>query len=60
MQSLCESCALMREIKTPKGSRFLRCQKSQSDPAYPKYPRQPVIQCAGYQKLQGNEPTPGR
>src|SRR5215471_11164350 len=31
-QSLCEKCALMREVVTPKGSRFLLCQLSQSKP----------------------------
>ncbi len=47
--SLCETCARMREVATPKGSRFLLCQLSQSDPAYPKYPPQPVVRCDGYQ-----------
>ena len=47
-QSLCESCAWMRDVVTPKGSRFLLCQLSQTDSAYPKYPPQPVIRCAGY------------
>jgi hypothetical protein len=48
--SLCETCASMREVITPKGSRFLLCQLSQADPAYPKYPPQPVVRCDGYQK----------
>jgi hypothetical protein len=47
-QSLCEICAWMREVTTPKGSRFLLCQLSKTDPAYPKYPRQPVVRCDGY------------
>lgn len=47
--SLCESCAWMREIVTPKGSRFLLCQLSQINAHYAKYPPQPVIRCAGYQ-----------
>jgi hypothetical protein len=38
----------MRDVVTPKGSRFLLCQLSQTDSAYPKYPPQPVIRCAGY------------
>jgi hypothetical protein len=49
IRSLCESCALRREVITPKGSRFLLCQLSKSDPAYPKYPQQPVVRCNGYQ-----------
>ena len=47
-RSLCETCALMREVVTPKGSRFLLCQLSKTDPAFPKYPPQPVVRCAGY------------
>ena len=54
--SLCETCAWVREVVTPKGSRFLLCRLSHTDPAYPKYPPQPVVRCDGYQK---NEPTEG-
>ena len=53
--SLCESCVRMREVITPKGSRFLLCQLSQTDPAYPKYPPQPVVQCDGYRKKDKTE-----
>ena len=53
--SLCETCALMREVVTPKGSRFLLCQLSQSNRDYPKYPRQPVVQCDGHQKKDKTE-----
>ena len=55
MRSLCETCASMREVITPKGSRFLLCRLSQTDPAYPKYPPQPVVRCAGYQQKDTNE-----
>ena len=48
--SLCETCALMREVVTPRGSRFLLCQVSQTVPSYPKYPAQPVVRCDGYRK----------
>jgi hypothetical protein len=56
VRSLCETCASMREIITPKGSRFLLCQLSQTSSDYPKYPPQPVVVCDGYQKT---EPTGG-
>jgi hypothetical protein len=49
MHSLCDRCAHMREVITPRGSRFLLCQLSTTDPAYPKYPPQPVVHCDGYQ-----------
>ena len=53
--SLCQTCALMREVITRKGSRFLLCQLSQTDPAYPKYPPQPVVRCEGHQKKEKTE-----
>jgi hypothetical protein len=55
IQSLCETCDLMREVITPKGSRFLLCQLSRSAPAFPKYPPQPVVRCDGYRPRDKNE-----
>ena len=46
--SLCETCQSLREVTTPKGSRFLLCQLSLGNPSYPKYPPQPVVRCDGY------------
>jgi hypothetical protein len=46
--SLCESCKHLREVRTAR-SRFLLCQLSVTNPAYPKYPPQPVVRCEGYQ-----------
>ena len=54
--SLCRTCSLMREIVTPKGSRFLLCRLSQSNPDHPRYRPQPIVRCAGYQqKVQTKE-----
>ncbi len=50
MQTLCESCQHLREVVTPKRSRFLMCLLSQTDPRWSKYPPQPVRNCAGYQR----------
>jgi hypothetical protein len=55
MRSLCETCASMREVLTPKGSRFLLCQLSRTDPAFPKYPPQPIVRCNGYRLRETNE-----
>jgi hypothetical protein len=52
IHSLCETCAWRREVVTPKRSRFLLCQLSQTNPAYPKYPLQPIVRCDGYQQKQ--------
>ncbi len=52
--SLCESCDRVREVLTPRGSRFLLCRLSAADPTYPKYPRQPVVRCRGYRRGEGS------
>jgi hypothetical protein len=48
-KSLCETCRFCKEVVTPKGSRFLLCRLSQSNPNFPKYPPQPVLQCSGHE-----------
>ena len=48
MPSLCETCGNVREVRTAR-SRFLLCELSLTNAAYPKYPPQPVVGCDGYQ-----------
>ena len=48
LQSLCETCDFMREIVTPKGSRFLLCRRAEVEPLYAKYPPQPLLRCQGH------------
>jgi hypothetical protein len=47
---LCADCLHARLIESSKGSQFLLCQLSQSDPSFPKYPRLPILACAGYSR----------
>jgi hypothetical protein len=46
---LCADCSFMRLIESARGSTFHLCGRSATDANYPKYPRLPVIQCAGYE-----------
>jgi hypothetical protein len=46
---LCDSCAHVRAVTSARGSTFLLCERSKSDPRYPKYPPQPVVRCAGFE-----------
>jgi hypothetical protein len=63
--SLCETCRHVREVHTPR-SRFLLCERSLTDPNYPKYPRQPVVRCPGYRageetgEPEAGDPAGGR
>jgi hypothetical protein len=59
MPSLCERCAHLREVRTPRGSRFLLCLLSQTDPRFPRYPPQPVVRCAGYREKGDAAGDPG-
>jgi hypothetical protein len=45
---LCAKCRFARRIESSRGSKFILCELSASDSTFPKYPRLPVIECAGY------------
>jgi hypothetical protein len=45
---LCGQCAFMRPMQNDRGSKFYLCERSATDPNFPKYPRLPVSECAGY------------
>jgi hypothetical protein len=47
---LCDSCAHQQEVRNTRGSVFSLCLLSRSDPAYPRYPRLPVLECDGYER----------
>lgn len=46
---LCDGCAHQRLVGTTRGSEFSLCERSRTEPAYPRYPRVPVLECAGFQ-----------
>ena len=45
---LCLDCCFSQRIRSARGSSFYLCELSRVDPAFPKYPRLPVLDCAGY------------
>ena len=47
---LCDRCRHQRVIRNTRGSSFSMCERSKSDPAYPKYPRLPVAECPGFEE----------
>lgn len=47
---LCPDCRHVKAITSDRGSTFLLCRKSAEDPRYPKYPPQPVVSCAGFER----------
>jgi hypothetical protein len=60
MQSLCETCRNVREVRTAR-SRFLLCELSVTNAALQKYPPQPVLRCDGFQSSEDarlDKPSP--
>ena len=52
---LCSSCAYQKVISTTRGSTFSLCLRAKDDPRYAKYPRLPVVRCAGHVPREGGE-----
>jgi hypothetical protein len=53
---LCATCRHARPVTSARGSTFWRCALSERDPRFPKYPRLPVLACAGYARDEGARP----
>jgi hypothetical protein len=47
---LCASCEHQQLVRNTRGSTFSLCRRSRDDPGYPRYPRLPVLACAGYER----------
>ena len=53
---LCADCIHAHTITSDRGSQFVMCQLSASDPKFPKYPRLPVLTCNGHKsRASGSE-----
>src|SRR5689334_9903285 len=58
---LCYSCLHSKVLESNRGSKFYLCQLALSDPGrFAKYPRLPVLCCAGYESSSSAKPTSGR
>jgi hypothetical protein len=58
-EGLCAVCQFARRIESARGSQFVLCERSHTDPAFPKYPRLPVTRCGGYVPKSGGDQQPG-
>lgn len=47
---LCATCAHQRLIHNTRGSTFSLCERSRTDPSFPRYPRLPVRECRGWEQ----------
>ena len=55
---LCATCEHARVITSDRGSRFYFCERSRTDPAFPRYPRLPVVACIGYDERSCTPSSP--
>jgi hypothetical protein len=53
---LCDSCRHCKRTTSARGSVFRLCRLHESDPRFAKYPRLPVLICAGYEKALSQGP----
>ncbi|HEX6457167.1 MAG TPA: hypothetical protein VF009_11695 [Solirubrobacterales bacterium] len=57
---LCDSCRHQRLVPNTRGSVFSLCERSRTDPAFPRYPRLPVLSCPGFEPRPAEGPeAPG-
>jgi hypothetical protein len=49
---LCASCAHARVVENDRGSRFYLCELAKTDPRFARYPRLPVVACAGWRRSE--------
>ena len=47
---LCAGCVHARLVVSGRGSRFVLCERSRTDPLFPRYPPLPVRTCAGFRR----------
>ncbi|MEA2314415.1 MAG: hypothetical protein QOI03_1107 [Solirubrobacteraceae bacterium] len=49
---LCDACMHQQLVANTRGSVFSLCRRSREDPDYPRYPRLPVRECAGFERRE--------
>ncbi|HMA27183.1 MAG: hypothetical protein ACM33U_04655 [Solirubrobacterales bacterium] len=47
---LCDRCRHQQLIRNTRGSEFSLCERSRTEPEFPRYPRLPVTGCSGFQE----------
>jgi len=54
---LCADCQHADRVHSARGSTFYLCRRAETDRAFARYPRLPVLRCPGYQ-LWAHTPAP--
>jgi len=56
---LCGACRHVRTVLSGKGSTFYLCERSRTDPRFPRYPPMPVVRCSGFEEGPSQEASGG-
>lgn len=56
---ICDSCRHQRIVRNTRGSVFSLCERSRSEPQYPRYPRIPVLECRGHELCESERADGG-
>ena len=61
---LCLTCRHVRVVQNAHSSTFYLCRRAEDDARFARYPRLPVLRCAGYEPAEESEdaashPSPG-
>jgi hypothetical protein len=54
---LCETCTHIKRLDSGR-SIFYMCTRAEKDPAFPRYPRLPVLACKGYEERSATMTPP--
>ena len=49
---LCADCLHARRVRSSRDAVFYRCEYSEIDSRFPKYPRLPVLSCSAYTQVK--------
>jgi hypothetical protein len=58
LAGLCDSCVHQRIVRNTRGSSFSLCERSRTEPAFPRYPRLPVTACRGHESRPDRHAQP--
>ncbi len=53
LPGLCGGCLHAQTIRTGRGSVFILCERSRTDPSFARYPALPVVACRGFTPSDG-------
>jgi hypothetical protein len=56
---LCDTCVHQQIVRNTRGSVFSLCRRSRDEPEFPRYPRIPVLACAGHESHAGGDDQDG-